>query len=216
MLVFHILRTSRLTFIFQKCNMDRNASPSYQEGSPEQSLAETQALITHISSLSSPLVQTILTPRFAIACSDSLLSGLGSIASEHPDMAIQTHISENKSEVAFTAELFPSAPHYAGVYDAFGLLRKKTILAHGVLLTEDELALIKEREAGVSHCPTSNFNLRSGMAKVGEMLDRGIKVSSHLYFKMLSVTDGPSVVGRPRDGRLGRLLAFNPHGDSAR
>ena len=64
------------------------------------------------------------------------------------------------------------------MYDHFHLLRSNTILGHAVYLEEEELKLIKEREAAISHCPTSNFNLTSGMAKVGEMLDRGIKVSS--------------------------------------
>lgn len=62
------------------------------------------------------------------------------------------------------------------MYDAHGLLRGNTILAHAVHLEDEEMVLIKERGAGVSHCPTSNFNLRSGMARIGEMLDRGMKV----------------------------------------
>jgi len=62
------------------------------------------------------------------------------------------------------------------VYDHYHLLRDNTILAHGVHLEEEELELIKERNSGISHCPTSNFNLTSGMAKVGVMLDKEIKV----------------------------------------
>ena len=65
---------------------------------------------------------------------------------------------------------------YAGVYDAFGLLGPRTILAHCVHLEERELETLRRTGAGVSHCPTSNFNIRSGCARVGEMLDRGIKV----------------------------------------
>ncbi|KAG9019617.1 hypothetical protein FRB90_012463 [Tulasnella sp. 427] len=159
-----------------KCNMDRNASETYQESSPAQSLADTETLISYINSLTDPLIQPILTPRFAIACCDDLLTGLGSIASQHPDMAIQTHISENPSEIAFTKELFPDCETYASVYDKFGLLREKTILAHGVHLKDSELDLIKSKGAGISHCPTSNFNLRSGIANVADMLDKGIKV----------------------------------------
>jgi len=43
-------------------------------------------------------------------------------------------------------------------------------------LGDDEVELVKKRSAGVSHCPTSNFNLRSGVCPVGKLLDRGIKV----------------------------------------
>lgn len=63
------------------------------------------------------------------------------------------------------------------MYDHYHLLRGNTILAHAVHLEEEELKLVKERESGISHCPTSNFNLTSGMAKVGVLLDRKIKVS---------------------------------------
>jgi len=62
------------------------------------------------------------------------------------------------------------------VYDHYHLLRDNTILAHAVHLEEEELKLVKEKESGISHCPTSNFNLTSGMAKVGVLLDRKIKV----------------------------------------
>ena len=68
---------------------------------------------------------------------------------------------------------------YAGVYDAYGLLRENTILAHAVHLEEEEIKIIKKRKTGISHCPTSNFNLRSGCAKVGKLLDHGIKVTNY-------------------------------------
>ncbi|KIM27033.1 hypothetical protein M408DRAFT_330198 [Serendipita vermifera MAFF 305830] len=164
-----------------KCNMDRHSSETYVEPSPLHSIQATEALIKYIHTLSplptsSPLVHPIITPRFAISCSDELLKSLGSLASKHPQMAIQTHISENAKEISFTKELFPSAPHYAGVYDMYGLLRKGTVLGHACHLSEEEIQLVKQRDAGIAHCPTSNFNIRSGMARVGCYLDRGIKV----------------------------------------
>ncbi|KAI0723963.1 Metallo-dependent hydrolase [Cerioporus squamosus] len=182
-----------------KCNMDRNSPDYYVEPSPEASVAATRDIIAHIRSLppaqgtTEPLVRPILTPRFAISCTSELLSELGKLASSDPSLAIQTHISENESEIVFTKQLFPAtslpAPPrgetdkhkskettYAGVYDAFGLLRENTVLAHAVHLEEAEVELIKARHAGVSHCPTSNFNLRSGCARIGMLLDRGIKV----------------------------------------
>jgi guanine deaminase len=64
-------------------------------------------------------------------------------------------------------ELFPGNTSYADVYDSFGLLGQKTILAHAVHLGDDEVDLIAKKKAGISHCPTSNFNLSSGVAPVG-------------------------------------------------
>ena len=164
--------------------MDRHAPEDYVEPSAEASIAATKSFIAHVHALvtpsndaKSPLVCPILTPRFAISCTPPLLTALGALAAEDPDLHIQTHISENPAEIAFTKELFPACKTYAGVYDAHGLLRSNTILAHAVHLEEEEIQLIAHRGAGVSHCPTSNFNLSSGVAPVGKLLDRGIKVS---------------------------------------
>lgn len=175
-----------------KCNMDREAPDFYVEPSPEDSLQSTISLISHIRGLtpdpSNALVQPVLTPRFAIACTPELLSQLSALALSDPSLTIQTHVSENHSEIEYTKHLFrdvlPPPPNgerrgshtYAGVYDAYNLLRENTILAHAVHLEEDEIELIHRRKAGVSHCPTSNFNLRSGCPKIGVLLDRGIKV----------------------------------------
>ena len=179
--------------------MNRHSPDYYIEPSTAASLSSTRALIAHIRALTpSPataLVQPVLTPRFAISCTPDLLSALGALAAEDPALVIQTHIAENDAEIQFTKALFPpsilppspprsdgrSRPNspqttYAGVYDAYGLLRANTVLAHAVHLEPEEVALIKVRGAGVSHCPTSNFNLRSGCARVGVLLDEGIKV----------------------------------------
>ncbi|KAI9466173.1 guanine deaminase [Lactarius psammicola] len=160
-----------------KCNMDRNPLYDYVEPSVSSSIDATNALISHIRSLSFPsLVEPILTPRFAMSCSRPLMSKLGDIASANPSLRIQTHISENLEEIRQTLKLFPEATSYADVYDRHGLLGPRTILAHAIHLGEDEIALLKERDAGVSHCPTSNFNLRSGVCPVGQLIDHGIKV----------------------------------------
>lgn len=180
----------------QKCNMNNKdtCKDYYVERSTIASITDTQELITYIRSLHkdrSGLVQPILTPRFALSCTPDLLAALGTLARSDRSLAIQTHISENESEIIFTKRLFskevldktainPSSMAkgtYAGVYDAYGLLRENTILAHAVHLEDEEIQVIKRRKTGISHCPTSNFNLRSGCAKVGKFLDHGVKVT---------------------------------------
>lgn len=165
--------------------MDSHCPDYYVDPSAAISIEETKELINHIRILSPPegssssripLIRPILTPRFAPACTHELLTSLGELASSDPTLHIQTHISENKSEIALVKKLFPKAPHYTGVYDSYKLLRPNTILAHGVYLEDAELEVIAQRKAGISHCPTSNFNLRSGIAPIGVYLDRGIKV----------------------------------------
>jgi guanine deaminase len=182
--------------------MDREAPESCLDRTPAESLHNSRYVISYINSLKSGLLRPILTPRFAISCTAELLSGLGDLAAETPSavsynsschpptphssrLPIQTHISENPSEVTLTKKLFPSHSSYAAVYDDFGLLGPTTILAHGCHLTPKEITLIKKSGAGISHCPTSNFYLSSGVARVGEWIDEGVKVPSFAHLTLV-------------------------------
>ncbi|KAK4192395.1 putative guanine deaminase [Podospora australis] len=161
--------------------MDQLGPDYYLDASPEDSLAATEATIAHCRKIdpSFGLVKPIITPRFAPACSAPLMKSLGELAAA-TNLPIQTHISENVNEIALVKSLFPwqeigaRDDSYAAVYDAFGLLTEKTILAHAVHLTEDEASLVAERKAKVSHCPCSNSAITSGAAKVRWLLERGI------------------------------------------
>jgi guanine deaminase len=205
--------------------MDRNSPANYIEPSPQTSVDDTKTLISYIHNLSRPehgqsnhriesyspthsLVHPIITPRFAISCTDELLRKLGDLAKTDLHLRIQTHVSENAGEIAFTQELFSDAASYTAVYDDRGLLRDNTVLAHAVHLGRDEMELIAKRRAGISHCPTSNFNLRSGLARVGEMLDAGIKVcATHYYVMHLLMLP----IGWPGYRRLWRLFTIYSH-----
>jgi guanine deaminase len=193
--------------------MDRNSPDYYVEPTVTDSVDATHALIAHIRSFPQPrLVEPVLTPRFAISCSDSLLSAIGDIARSDPSLPIQTHMSENRNEVRDTLKLFPAATSYADVYDKHGLLGPRTILAHGIHLEEDEIVLVKERRAGVSHCPTSNFNLRSGVCPVGKLIDRGIKVIK-FYPVRLQITECARTRLRSASAQMSRAgsrLPFSP------
>ena len=161
-----------------RCNMDSDIHPSYyKDDSPAAAVADTQSTIDHIASIdpSNSLIAPIITPRFAPSCTSAMLSGLGALHKEtnHP---IQTHISENPSEVTMVAQLFPENTSYAHVYDTHGLLTPRTVLAHGVHLSPDERILIKHRGSKVSHCPVSNTSISSGLCPVRTLLDEGIDV----------------------------------------
>ena len=165
-----------------KCNMDRNCPPDYCEPSAEHSIQATKALIAYIRTIcppdseTSPLVQPCVTPRFALSCTSELMASLGDLIVEDPTLHIQTHLSENTTEIKETLQLFPDCKSYTAVYDKYNMIRKGTILAHCVWLSQPEMKLISDQHAGISHCPTSNFNLMSGGARVGAMLDEGIEV----------------------------------------
>lgn len=151
----------------------------YKDASPEESVAATEATIAHIRALDpdGSLVAPIITPRFAPTCSPAALAGLGKLAASYnPPLRIQTHISENKNEVALVKEIFPQSAGYTHVYDSHGLLTARTILAHAIHLTPEERALIRSRDSKISHCPASNSALGSGLCPVRTLLDEGIPV----------------------------------------
>ncbi|KAK4222216.1 hypothetical protein QBC38DRAFT_88763 [Podospora fimiseda] len=164
-----------------KCNMTRNSPDSYRDASVEESLRVTRECIDHIRSIDpkGELVKHILTPRFAISCTAETLDGLGKIAKENPDLPIQTHFNEAEQEIHATKELFPEfGGSEADLYEHFGLLGPRTILAHCCHMTEYEMKRIKELECGVAHCPVSNMTVGGGFmaAPVREFMRRGIKV----------------------------------------
>ncbi|TPX51380.1 guanine deaminase [Synchytrium endobioticum] len=157
-----------------KVNMDRH-SPDYYVETTADSMAATTAFVQWLLEQQNPLITPIITPRFVPSCTPALMKFLGDVASNH-NLPIQTHLSENPSEVKWVSELHPEFASYAAVYEAFGLLNNRSVLAHCVYLTPEERALIKHADAGVSHCPNSNFLLQSGVLNVRQLLEAGIKV----------------------------------------
>lgn len=163
-------------FVGRVC-MDCLSPDYYRDESAESLIADTQKTVDYIKELDSEfeIISPIVTPRFAPSCSRESLTGLSKLAKEC-NLPIQTHISENTGEIELVKELFPEAKNYADVYDRFGLLTNRTILAHAIHLTDEELKTIKQRESKISHCPSSNIYLTSGFARVRKLLNKGIDV----------------------------------------
>ncbi|KAL0105160.1 hypothetical protein PUN28_016657 [Cardiocondyla obscurior] len=157
-----------------KVNMNTPRDDGYCENM-ETSIKNTITFIKSIEQIGNPLIKPIITPRFALSCDMELMQELAKIA-KAKNLHIQSHISENKTEIAVVKEKFPDQPSYTAVYDAAGLLTSKTILAHGIYLTDDELAILKERGTAVIHCPSSNTHLKSGLCDVQRLKANGIKV----------------------------------------
>ena len=123
------------------------------------------------------LIKPIVTPRFAPSCSHATSIGLKKLVdSYNPPLHIQSHIAENTAEVDLVQHAFPDAASYAAVYDGFGLLTHRTILAHAIYLSAEERSLLKARDTKISHCPVSNSALESGICPVRILLDEGITV----------------------------------------
>lgn len=107
-----------------------------------------------------------ITPRFAPTSTPEQLEIAGALWREFPEVYMQTHISENRNEVAWVKDLFPKQKNYLDVYDHFNLLGKRAVFGHGVHLLEEEWQRVYDTGSAVAHCPTSNEFLGSGLFRL--------------------------------------------------
>ena len=170
-----------------KCNMDQNAPDYIREPDAETSIRETNECIQHIRGLpecggtegSSALVTPVVTPRFAISCSPELLRGLGDLLKADETIPMQTHFNEAEQEIIATKDRFPEFNgSEADLYESFGLLNRRSILAHCTIMTEYEKERITTLHCGVAHCPIANMTVGGGfmVAPIRDFLRRGLKV----------------------------------------
>ncbi len=109
-----------------------------------------------------------VTPRFAATSSAAQLDAAGALWHEHPGTYLQSHVAENRNEIAWVRELFPERAGYLDVYDHHRALGPRAIYGHGIWLSESELARCHETGTAIAHCPTSNTFLGSGLFKLHE------------------------------------------------
>ena len=151
-----------------KVLMNRNA-PSYLLDTTQRGYDDSKALIDKWHGRGR--LMYAITPRFAATSTVDQLNAAGELWSEFPDCYMQTHVSENKSEVAWVKELFPERKGYLDVYDNSKLCRPRAVFGHGIYLTDDELTRMHRTGSAISHCPTSNFFLGSGYLDVFRAMD---------------------------------------------
>jgi guanine deaminase len=157
-----------------KVNMNRNCPEGLQE-SVDDAVKACDTLVEEFEREDSR-VRPIVTPRFIPSCTPELLKACGEMARRY-NLPIQSHLSENHDEIAWVKELEPESRHYADAYDRYGLLgQTPTVMAHCVWTDGDELEMLRQRGVMVAHCPTSNFNVASGLAPIRRFLDAGIAV----------------------------------------
>ncbi len=140
--------------------MDRNVPPSLRQR-PEQALEDCRRVFQWIRKIGGGRLWFSANPRFAPACSPRFLGMIGRFVRE-TGCYVQTHLSENEREIALVKRLFPQEGSYTEIYDRFGLLGPKTLLAHCIHLSARERSIIRKRGCAVVHCPSANLFLHSG------------------------------------------------------
>ncbi|MFC3528928.1 guanine deaminase [Paracoccus mangrovi] len=158
--LFAAAGSRNMAMVAGKVMMDRNAPPAVLD-TPQQGYDDSKALIEKWHRHGRQ--RYAITPRFAITSTPEQLAMTGQLAREYPDCHIQTHLSENRDEIAYTLSLYPGARDYLDIYESHGLLGERLLLGHSIHLEPREIARMAETRSRAIFCPTSNLFLGSGL-----------------------------------------------------
>lgn len=172
--LFEAAYRADMRLVAGKVLMDRNG-PADLLDTPERARRESAALIEKWHNRGR--LGYAVTPRFAGTSSREQLAVAGQLLRDHPDLWLQTHLSENPDEVKWTASLFPEARDYLHTYEMHGLHGGRSVYAHCIHLSDSELERMADAGAAVAFCPSSNLFLGSGLLKLQKLRERGIPVA---------------------------------------
>jgi guanine deaminase len=159
-----------------QCLMDRFR---YDSVIPESEvtarrLQQSEALCLKWNGHDNGRLRYVFTPRFAPSCSREMMRDSAALAKKH-DAYWQTHLSETPGEMITIREMYPECRNYLDVYDKAGGLGPKSIFAHSVFLSPEELERMRETGCIAAHCPSNVLNT-AGVMDLGRYLDLGVKV----------------------------------------
>ena len=181
-LLMELMEDSGLVSYVGKVNMDRESSDKLVEESPEMSAYQTFGWINATKDRFTN-TKPILTPRFIPCCTDKLMEELREIQMTY-GIPVQSHLSESPCEIDFVKFLRPTNDFYGEAYNDYDLFGYnddidtdvKTVMAHCVWSTDEEVELMRKNGVFVAHCPASNMNLSSGIAPIRKYMDLKMNV----------------------------------------
>jgi guanine deaminase len=106
-----------------------------------------------------------------------MLAVCGELAGSVQGLLFTTHLNESVGEISLVRSLFPWARDYLETYERFALLGGRSIFAHNVHPTDDELGRLASAEATIAHCPSSNAFLGSGLFPLRRHVTAGVRVA---------------------------------------
>lgn len=171
--LFEAAQARRMRMITGKVLMDRNC-PDFLRDSAETGYAASKALIERWHDRGRLLYA--VTPRFAPTSTPAQMRFAGQLFREHPGVFLQSHLAENRAEVAWVAQLHPEARSYLDVYAHAGQLGMRAVFAHCLWLDDADRRRMAEAGAAMSFCPTSNLFLGSGLFDLRRAHELGVRV----------------------------------------
>lgn len=200
-----------MAMVAGKCLMDRNCPDALQD-TAQTGYDETKQLISQWHGKGR--ARYAITPRFAITSTNEQMDMIGALAAEHQECHIQTHLSENHAEIAFTMELFPEDKDYTSIYHRYGLLRPNALYGHAIHLSDSEIGMLAETGAVAVSCPTSNMFLGSGLYDLDKMSGAGVTtgvatdIGGGTSYSMLNTLDAFYKMQQLVGNRLNPLMSF--------
>jgi len=195
-----------------KVMMDRNA-PEGLCDTAQSGYDDTKALIARWHGRGRALYA--ISPRLAITSTPEQMEMARALVQEHPECYLQTHLSENDTEISLSMELYPGSLDYTGIYEDYGLLGPRTLLGHSIHLNHRETAVLAETGSVAVFCPTSNLFLGSGLFDRERLVTHGVRVGiatdigGGTSLSMLRTLDEGYKVLQLRGQRLNPLASFH-------
>lgn len=156
-----------------KTCMDRNA-PEGLRDTAQTAYDDSAALLAKWHGAGR--LSYVITPRFSPTSTPEQLEAMGALWAANPDCLMQTHLSEQVDEIAWVKGLFPQARDYLDTYESFGLLGRGGLYGHAIHLEPREICRLREVDASLIHCPTSNSFIGSGLFDMGGLTAAGHRV----------------------------------------
>ena len=178
-LLMHLFQKAGMGAYVGKVAMNRNCPEGLSESVEDmirgfESLVSDDQLSILNSQFPTSLVRPIITPRFIPSCTPEMLRACSELVAKY-QLPVQSHLSENRDEIAMVQEL--EGTWYGDAYNRYGLFgQTPTVMAHCVFTEEEEMELMKRNDVVAVHCPTSNLNVTTGIAPIRQFLDEGVRV----------------------------------------
>lgn len=138
---------------------------------PAEALARAEAFIRQFQH--DPLVTPAVAPHAMYTLSADDLKACAALGRKY-DVPVLIHLAETQDELNQAQAKYHLRP--GEFLESIGFWGPKTVAAHGVWVSDAEIAILKARGVGVSHNPESNMKLASGVAPVTKYLQAGVKL----------------------------------------
>lgn len=145
-----------------------------EETKRKEEFKETRRIIKKCHNTADGRIKVSYGPHSPYTCSKELLEAVKREA-EKFDVGIHIHVSETQKEISDVLEAQGKRPFE--YLDEIGFLDGNVTAAHAVWVSEDEIEIIKKRDVKISHNPTSNMKLSSGISPVQNLHNKGICMS---------------------------------------